>query len=77
MELNRSSLTTIRKLSGLSQAELARRSRVSQGHISGIEAGDKKASPKTIVALAEAMGVPVAALITSLSDDDLATAANL
>jgi transcriptional regulator with XRE-family HTH domain len=68
MHLNPSALVAIRVLNGLSQAELGRRSKVSQGHISEIERGDKHASPKTIKKLAEALGVPMAALITVTQD---------
>ena len=65
MLLNREALFTIRVLSGFSQAELARRSGVSQGHISELEkdGGTKNASPATIKKLAEALGVPVGALM--------------
>lgn len=63
MELNPATLTALRIMAGLSQAELSRRSGVSQGHISELESGAKKASPKTIKALATALSVPIPALV--------------
>lgn len=65
VDINPAALASIRQLSGMSQAELSRRTTdptVSQGHISRIEAGEKQASPATIKALAEALGVPIAAI---------------
>jgi transcriptional regulator with XRE-family HTH domain len=63
--INPASVVAIREALGMSQAELGRQSGVSQGHISGIEAGEKNASPATIKRLAEAMGVTAAAISTS------------
>jgi transcriptional regulator with XRE-family HTH domain len=60
--MNPATLTALRILAGYSQAELARRSGVSQGHISELERGDKKASPKTVKKLAGGLNVPMAAL---------------
>lgn len=74
MQLNPISLAVSRILAGLSQAELSRRSGISQGHISGIEASDKVAAPATVVALASAIGVPVAALITDPTPEQIADA---
>ena len=65
--INGAALAAMRTLAGYSQAELARQSGVSQGHISEIESGDKKASPKTIKALAEALRVPMPALLSDPS----------
>jgi transcriptional regulator with XRE-family HTH domain len=66
MGLNREALIAIRVLAGFSQAELSRRSNVSQGHISGIEKGEKKnVQPATIKKLADAMGVPMGALMVA------------
>lgn len=62
--MNPTALTAMRVLAGFSQAELARRSGVSQGHISELERGDKKASPKTVKKLAAGLGVPMGALFT-------------
>ena len=74
MQLNPISLAVARTLAGLSQAELSRRSKVSQGYISGIEAGDKQASPEKLRQLAIAIGVPIAALITDPTPEQLAAA---
>lgn len=41
-------LRVLRERSGLAQAELARRSGVSQGHISQLEAGDKTPRPLVV-----------------------------
>lgn len=63
MQMNPATLMAIRVLAGYSQAELARRSGVSQGHISQLEAGIKKATPRTIKKLAAALAVPMPALM--------------
>lgn len=65
MLLNREALISIRLLSGFSQAELGRRSGVSQGHISELEkeGTTKQAGPATIKKLADALGVPMGALM--------------
>lgn len=68
MEINGATVKAIREFAGLSQAELSRQSAVSQGHISGIEAGEKNASPKTVRKLADALKVPVAALVNAPSE---------
>lgn len=68
MILNPAALSAIRVLNGLSQAELSRQCGVSQGHISELERGDKKASPKTIKKLATTLGVPMAALMSVTSE---------
>lgn len=64
MRLNPEALVTIRERTGYSQAELARQSGVSQGHISEMERGDKNASPKTIKKLADALACPIGALVS-------------
>lgn len=65
MQLNRETLIAMRVLAGFSQAELSRRSGVSQGHISELESetSQKQARPATIKKLADAMGVPMGALL--------------
>lgn len=63
MDLNAAALTSFRQLNGLSQAELARRSKVSQGFISELESGTKtQASPAIIKKLADALNIPLAAI---------------
>jgi transcriptional regulator with XRE-family HTH domain len=61
--MNPSCLAKIRFLAGYSQAELARRSGLSQGHISELERGEKQARPATIKKLALALGVPIPSLL--------------
>lgn len=66
--MNPATLTALRVYAGFSQAELSRRSGVSQGHISELERGDKNASPKTIKKLAAGLNVPMAALFGGSSE---------
>lgn len=63
--LNPETLIALRVMAGFSQAELARRSGVSQGHLSQIERGDRNASPRTIKRLADGLGVGIGALLTA------------
>jgi transcriptional regulator with XRE-family HTH domain len=65
VQMNPATLTALRILAGMSQAELSRRSGVSQGHISDLESGARNASPKTIKKLAEALAVPMPALMSA------------
>jgi transcriptional regulator with XRE-family HTH domain len=74
VQLNPTALAVTRTLAGLSQAALARNSGVSQGHISGIESGDKQASPEMLTKIANALGVPIAALITDPTPEQVAAA---
>lgn len=62
--MNPAALTAIREMAGMSQAELARRSGLSQGHISELERAEKRARPATIKKLALALAVPVPALVS-------------
>lgn len=61
--MNPAALTALRVMAGLSQAELARRSGLSQSHISELERGDKEARPGTVKKLADALAVPLPALM--------------
>ena len=58
---------TIRKLRerhNMTQAELAKRAKVTQGYISQLEAGTKKElGAKVALRLADALGVPVTQLL--------------
>lgn len=74
VQMNPTALAVTRILAGLSQAALAEKSGISQGYISGIEAGDKLASPAKITELAAAIGVPIAALITDPTPEQVAEA---
>jgi transcriptional regulator with XRE-family HTH domain len=55
----------LREEKGWTQAELARRARVSQPYLSQIEAGARGKSPgiRIVQHLAKALGVPVTALL--------------
>jgi transcriptional regulator with XRE-family HTH domain len=63
VQVNPVALRTIRELAGFSQAELSRRSGISQGHISQIERGHKQPRPATLRTLADVLGVPLGSLI--------------
>jgi len=63
VHVNPVAFRTIRELAGLSQAELSRRTGISQGHISQIESGQKHPRPATVRRMAEALGVPLASLL--------------
>lgn len=69
VRLNPASLAALRIFAGLSQAELARRSGLSQGHISELERGGKDARPATIKKLAQALAVPMPALLRNHDDE--------
>lgn len=64
--INPHALQVIRERSGLSVSELARRSGVSQPHLSNIETGRRGTSPAVVRALAHALAVPVLALCAEL-----------
>ena len=65
MVVNGPALAAIRERSGLTQTELAQQTGVSQGRISEIESGEHNVRPGTAKALAEALAVPLVALIKS------------
>jgi transcriptional regulator with XRE-family HTH domain len=52
-----SRLREARYASGMSQAEVARRANISQGHLSQLECGNYEAGPATIQRLAHVLGV--------------------
>ena len=55
----------LRKARNLTQAELAKKVRVTQGYISQLEAGAKKElGAKVALRLADALGVPVTELLS-------------
>ena len=56
-------ITRLRRQAGLSQRDLAGKARISRSTLAGIEAGPAMASLDTVVALADALGVTVDALI--------------
>lgn len=63
MVINGAALATIRERTGLTQLDLAAQSGVSQGRISELEAKDANVRPATVKALAEALAVPMTALL--------------
>lgn len=65
MHLNRHALKVIRERSGLSITALAEAATMSQPHLTNLEAGKRQASPEAITKLADALKVPVVALIDS------------
>ena len=69
MQSNPVAIRTIRELAGFSQAELARRTGISQGHISQIESGHKRPLPATLKKIAAAIGVPLGSLLVSDAAD--------
>lgn len=76
MLLNASALIALRESSGLSQAELARRTGLSQGHVSELERGDKQPRPATMQKLAAGLGVPLPALVSRNGSDGSARASH-
>lgn len=65
MQINGSALTAIRERTGLTQSDLARGTGVSQGRISEIESSSPSVRPATAVALAEALAVPLVAILAT------------
>jgi transcriptional regulator with XRE-family HTH domain len=61
--MNGAALQAIRERSGLTQSDLARLTGISQGRISEIESGSPKVRPATVKSLAEALSVPMTALL--------------
>lgn len=68
MLLNGTALRMIRERSGHTQASLARGSKVSQGRISELESGVRNVRPGTVKALADALAIPIAALVVAEQD---------
>lgn len=61
-------IATLRKIAGLSQEQLADRAGLQRTHISRIEAGRYAVTLETIQAIAEALGMTVDIVDTSLQD---------
>lgn len=65
MAFNGAALTAIRTRTGLTQSDLARATGISQGHISQLEsAAQTNPRPGTVKKIAEALAVPITALIS-------------
>ena len=62
MKLNRTALTTIRELNGLSKTALADAAEVDRSLITRLESGERNATPVVIVALAVALHCSIHAL---------------
>ena len=62
MQLNTEALKALRESSGDTQVSLASRAGISETALNQIERGKAKPRPKTIQKLADALGVPVAAI---------------
>lgn len=63
MQLNPAALRAIRERSGLTISALASEADMSQPHLSNLEAGKRKAGPDAVVRLANALKVPITAII--------------
>lgn len=66
--INGDAVKAIREALGITQPELARRCGITQPSLSNIERGERNASPHLTRALADQLGVAVAA-ITSVTPD--------
>lgn len=65
-----SSIALLRLQKGWSQAELAKRASTSQSYIARLELGNVDPQVSTVKKLAKALGVPVAAVVESISSED-------
>lgn len=63
MHINGEALKAIRERSGLTQSDLAKTVGIRQPHLSNIEAGRRAASPDVAQRLAEALRIPVVAIL--------------
>ena len=70
MRLNRFALKELRERSGFTKAAFAREVGVSVGTLADLESGRRGASPEMAQRLAEALKVPLAALVTDPPPDD-------
>jgi transcriptional regulator with XRE-family HTH domain len=71
-EINGTAVREMRKLAGISQPELAKRSGTTQSHMSNIERGARLCSPRLTRSIADALGVPLDA-ITSVVNGAVAS----
>lgn len=63
MKANGDAIVSLRELLGLSGAGLARKTGISQGHISNIETGYRDPSPEAVKKIADVLGVTVADIV--------------
>jgi len=59
----------IRRAQGVSQEELAHKSGLDRSYVGCVERGERNVSIDNITALARALGVPIAALVTFPDED--------
>ncbi len=71
MILNRAALAAIRERTGYSQAQLAARAGVDRTLVFRLERGDRNASPTVIRKLADALDVPLHALLGTVEEVDV------
>ncbi|MFH1018899.1 MAG: helix-turn-helix transcriptional regulator [Pseudomonadota bacterium] len=64
-------LESIRKADGLSQAELARKLRISRAHLCDIEKGRRKITPERAVRFADILGYSVRQFVALVLEDEL------
>lgn len=69
IRLNRDALVAIRELQGLTQSELADRAAIRRDTMSRIESGNRPGTPEQMRALADALGVPMVAILANIGAD--------
>ena len=65
MDINHAALKVIRERSGLTRTALAEAAGIKQPHLSNIEAGRRTCSPSLAKALAEALNIPLNAILAN------------
>ena len=65
-----SSIAQLRLQKGWSQAELAKRASTSQSYIARLELGNVDPQVSTVIKIAKALGLPVAAVVEAISPED-------
>lgn len=65
-----SSIALLRLQKGWSQAEFAKRASTSQSYIARLELGNVDPQVSTVIKIAKALGVPVAAVVEAISPED-------
>lgn len=63
MKSNGAAIAAIRGRSGLSKSELATAAGIDRTHLHRIESGERNGTPRQITAIAEALRVPIVAII--------------
>lgn len=72
MQINPEALKALRTRSGWSVSKFATAVATSHAHISNIEAGRRQASPELIARIADVLDVPVMALISNRTPEEVA-----